>query len=310
MCWLVLTRFKLLPEFLTDVLASDGSREGLVAARAAADIAFLTGSDLCVIRIWSAVGWEASVTSLASAQALPQDYFTQREEDARQDLEKLLHHIEDSNGYVTEASLQVGDFVSNVLRLCQQIDAGLLILSGHRCSFHCRLFRDNATEGVIRYAPCPVLLVRGDEYAWPPAYILIGEDVREERSALREFVLEIGMRFPTEHLLVRTYPSLPSMECEENQRSSGGRRALQREQEIPVASVAFLHTYLPTKRGVGTVTDVILNVLEANHKPTLIAINHRSSTIWQHFHTIRGIDKMIRAVGASVLIYRDGCAHP
>jgi len=292
------------------VLASDGSREGLVAARAAADIAFLTGSDLYVIRTWSAVGWEASVTSLASAQALPQDYFTQREEDARQDLEKLLHHIEDSNGYVTEASLQVGDFVSNVLRLCQHIHAGLLILGGHRRSFHRRLFMDNATQGVIRYAPCPVLLIRGDEYAWPPAYILIGDDVREERSDLREFALEIGTRFRAEHLLVRAYPSLPPVEREENQRSSDGRRVLQPEQEIPAASMAFLHTYLPTKGGVGTVTDVILNVLEAKHKATLIAINHRSSTIWQHHHTIRGIDKMIRAVGASVLIWRDERAHP
>jgi hypothetical protein len=42
-----------------------------------------------------------------------------------------------------------------------------------------RLVVGSVAEGVVRLAPCPVLVMRGGKGAWPPSRIVVGYDPSE-----------------------------------------------------------------------------------------------------------------------------------
>jgi uncharacterized membrane protein YeaQ/YmgE (transglycosylase-associated protein family) len=57
-----------------------------------------------------------------------------------------------------------------------------------------RLVTGCVSEGVVHLAPCPVLVMRGDE-AWPPGDIVVGDDSSEEAKRAGELAMSLG-QFP------------------------------------------------------------------------------------------------------------------
>jgi nucleotide-binding universal stress UspA family protein len=58
---------------------------------------------------------------------------------------------------------------------------------------------------VVSFAPCPVLVVRGGESAWPPSRIVVGDDTSPEAKRAGKAAASIGGLFGVPVLLVGAY---------------------------------------------------------------------------------------------------------
>ncbi len=67
----------------------------------------------------------------------------------------------------------------------------------------------SVSEGVLRLAPCPVLVMRGGPEAWPPRSIVVGEDLSEEAKRAAGIAANIGSLYEVPVLLVLVYPMIP-----------------------------------------------------------------------------------------------------
>lgn len=72
----------------------------------------------------------------------------------------------------------------------------------------------SVSEGVVRHARCPVLVMRGGEAAWPPKRVVLGDDDSEEARRAVELGATIGGLYGAKGLLVQVYPSLMEVDVE------------------------------------------------------------------------------------------------
>ena len=84
-----------------------------------------------------------------------------------------------------------------------------------------RLVTGSVSEGVVRGAPCPVLVVRASA-AWPPTSIVVGDDGSGPAKRAGELAAEVARHFGTKILLVRAYENPPE--------PVGGRSARERRE--------------------------------------------------------------------------------
>jgi nucleotide-binding universal stress UspA family protein len=87
-------------------------------------------------------------------------------------LDHQVKEIRESGGKVEEAHLRTGRPTEEILRLSEEIVAGLIVvgnqgLSG-RFSRMKRFVMGSVSESVTRYARCSVMVVRKDLYDRPP----------------------------------------------------------------------------------------------------------------------------------------------
>jgi nucleotide-binding universal stress UspA family protein len=71
-----------------------------------------------------------------------------------------------------------------------------------------RLVTGSVSEGVVRGAPCPVLVVRATA-AWPPTRIVVGDDGSGPATRAGELAAELARLFGARILLVRAYENPP-----------------------------------------------------------------------------------------------------
>jgi len=92
----------------------------------------------------------------------------QIEEDARELLRKLSWRVKVAGGPVAETHLRMGEVDLEIVALAKEIGAGLIVMGcrGHRGLR--RALEGSISDGVIRRAPCPVLVVRSHERAKAP----------------------------------------------------------------------------------------------------------------------------------------------
>ena len=69
-----------------------------------------------------------------------------------------------------------------------------------------RLVVGSVAEGVVSLAPCPVLVVRGGEAAWPPSRVVVGDDSSEEAKEAGEVAVAMAATLGAGVSLVRAYP--------------------------------------------------------------------------------------------------------
>lgn len=85
------------------------------------------------------------------------------EHDARETLGEQVQKIEDAGGKVAEAYPKVGRPDVEIVRLAEELEAGLVIVGSRGSGPFKRDALGSVSESVVRHAPCPVLVVRGDE---------------------------------------------------------------------------------------------------------------------------------------------------
>lgn len=150
------------------MLATDGSEDSKVAARAAIGVSNDTGAELHLVHVGESV-------PLYPPTAIGPPLATPSKEEIRQAAQVLLDRqaaqIVEAGGKVDEAHLRMGRPPEEILRLSEDIVAGLIVVGNQgvsgRFSRMKRFVMGSVSESVTRYARCSVMVVRKDLYEQP-----------------------------------------------------------------------------------------------------------------------------------------------
>lgn len=190
------------------LLATDGSEDAALAARAAADLARKSGAELHVVHAWS---------DIPSPHA---HRYIERELKARAQevLDEQVAAVE-KLGAAAERHLVEGRTAQAILWLSERIDAGMIVLGSRGLGRLKRLLLGSVADGVVRHAHCPVLVIRGGDDAWPPGRAVLADDGSEASRSAGELAAGICSLFGVEATVVRAYPELPAVDDEEDRQS-------------------------------------------------------------------------------------------
>jgi nucleotide-binding universal stress UspA family protein len=183
----------------TILLATDGSEDGGLAAAAAVDLSKWTGAKLHAAHAW--------VPHFAHPSLVPERYRPPYEEGARRILDEQVGRIEQAGGTVSEAHLVEGRPADAILDLAERIGAGLIVVGSRGLGSGKRLLVGRVSLGVVHHADRPVLVVRGK--SWPPARVVIGEDLSEDARGAARLGAALGKLFGAETVLVHAYEGMP-----------------------------------------------------------------------------------------------------
>jgi len=181
------------------LLATDGSEDAALAARAAADLAARSAAELHLVHVGVLPTWMEPDTPAA-----PRFRSLKREASAL--LEGEAERLAARGTKVTAVHLKVGVRADEeIVRLGEELGADLIVLGRRGLGTIGRLVAGSVSEGVARRARSPVLVVRG-EGAWPPRRIVVGDDSSEEARGAAELAVEVARLFGAGLVLVRAYP--------------------------------------------------------------------------------------------------------
>ena len=149
------------------LLATDGSEEAELAALRAVDLAQTTDSELHVVHVGV-----VSLFLLSDPGTLGDDgkLYDEIEEESRELLRKLSWRVKVAGGTVAGIHLRMGEVDLEIAALAKELQADLIVMGcrGHRGIR--RAIEGSISDGVIRHAPCPVLVVRSQESAQDPKW--------------------------------------------------------------------------------------------------------------------------------------------
>ena len=280
------------------LLATDGSEDATLAARAAIELSNRTASELHVVHVWHDV---------------PTPHFhsfvrAQLRQEAEEVLNKQLERIEQAGGTVAEAHLREGRTVDVILDLSEELEVGLLIVGSRGLGGVRSILLGSVSEGIVHHARRPVLVMRGGRDAWPPSRVIVGDDSSEDAREAGKLAASIGELFGATALLVRAYPRLPETDPE-------GRKldprmvddALRREQralEGRAAEIEEAFGIRPrTKIAVGDPAASLIEAAEeAAPERALIAVGSRGLDAVQRLRLGSVSTKVLRASRGPVLV--------
>jgi nucleotide-binding universal stress UspA family protein len=142
------------------LLATDGSKDAILAARTAVDLADKTGSELhaaFVLRTQDAPDYDT----------MGFDIEKPHEEEVRQMGQRLLDEqvrwVKEAGGTVTGAHFRMGRPDEGILAVGEDVGAGLIVLGSRGLGGVKRALMGSVSDSVVRHAHCPVLVVRKEE---------------------------------------------------------------------------------------------------------------------------------------------------
>jgi nucleotide-binding universal stress UspA family protein len=290
--------------FPTRILAAtDGSEDAVLAIRAAADVSSRTGSELHVVHVWP--GPPIPVSRHSSGAGISRDDPREHEMKARELLERQVSRAKVPRGIIARKHLKEGRPAEEIAELAVESGVGLIIIGSRGLNAVKRLVVGSVSEGVVSLAPCPVLVVRGGEGAWPPSRVVVGDDTSPEAKMAGELAASIGGLFGAPVLLVGAY--LP----EGRYSSSAANRQVTRD--IARRAEKFLETRAsqleailgvrPRVRVVeGYPAAAIQEAAEESGEPALAAVGRRGLGAVARFALGSVSSDVLRSVTASVLI--------
>jgi nucleotide-binding universal stress UspA family protein len=142
------------------LLATDGSEEARQAAQAAAELSKDTGSEVHVTYVLPSPA-ELRGHHLYSRDVM-RSVLEQAEGDARLFLEEQANQVGASGGKVAETHLRAGEPDKEIVKLSEELGAGTIVIGSRGLGAVRRALMGGVSESVVRYAHCPVFVVRGD----------------------------------------------------------------------------------------------------------------------------------------------------
>jgi nucleotide-binding universal stress UspA family protein len=143
------------------LLATDGSAQAASAARTAADIATMTGSELHVVLVESSTAYVGmGPPEIADIPAPVQEEFDQ---EAQRLLDTQVRQIEADGGTVAQAHLRVGRSDAEIVALAEELGSGLVVMGSRGLGGIRRALMGSVSDSVVRHAHCPVLVVRTEQ---------------------------------------------------------------------------------------------------------------------------------------------------
>jgi nucleotide-binding universal stress UspA family protein len=185
------------------LLATDSSKDAMLAARAAVDVCEATGAKLHVVHVWHSVP-TARLRAFMRAEL---------KKLGNELLEEAVKGVEASGGRVTDAHLLEGRAADEILDLAEQIGAGLTMIGSRGLGPVGRIALGSVSEAVIHHSRCPVLVLRGED-AWPPERVIFGEDGSEAARAAGDLGASLCGHHGARAHVLRAYPELPEVDAE------------------------------------------------------------------------------------------------
>jgi nucleotide-binding universal stress UspA family protein len=143
------------------LLATDGSEEAELARKTAVDEANSTNSELNVVTVGP---WNPDPAYATHEASFRWETYEEVSEgigkEAQQILDDQVRKIEEEGGSVQEAHLRRGRKDQEIVRLAEQIGAGLIVIGSRGRGGVRRALMGSVSDSVVRHAHCPVLVVR------------------------------------------------------------------------------------------------------------------------------------------------------
>jgi nucleotide-binding universal stress UspA family protein len=281
------------------LLATDASKDAVLAARTAVDVCQRTGAKLHVVHAWH---------SAPTARLRP---FMQRElkKLGNELLEEGVKGVEDSGGIVAGAHLVEGRAADEILDLAGQIGVGLIVMGSRGLGPVGRIALGSVSEAVIHHSRWPVLMLRGGENAWPPERVIFGDDGSEAARAAGDLGATLCGHHGARALVLHAYPRLPEMDAE-------GRRSNPRivDDELRRAEKALLERSRELESLLGSrpkirlvVGDAAASLLEAAEEDapgrTLLAVGSRNLGAIRRMRLGSVSTKVVHAAKGPVLVH-------
>jgi len=151
------------------LLATDASEDAKLAAQAAISLAGDTDAELHVVHVGPAHVYPPR----AAGPTPPMGTDEEIRQEAQRVLDWQVDEIKKAGGEVAKAHLRVGRPEEEILRLSEEIVAGLIVIGnqglGGRFSRMRRFVMGSVSERVTRHARCSVMVIRKDLYDRPSA---------------------------------------------------------------------------------------------------------------------------------------------
>jgi nucleotide-binding universal stress UspA family protein len=288
------------------LLATDGSPDAALAARAAIDLAGGSGSELHVVHVGRSVPAYARPPTISI-----EDYSFLFAQEAEALLEEQTRSIGHAGGTVAQAHLRLGQPADEILDLAEDLRVGMIVMGSRGLGPVEHLVMGSVSEEIVHHASCPVLATRGGEGSWPPASIVLGDDSSPEATEAGELAASIGRLFGAEGFLVHAYPTLPRISEEEDAFDPRIVEEAFREAEKALEERAkrlerTLARPLEVKAAVGDAAALILGIAR-EVEPALIAVGSWGLGVTERVR--RGYTrlgsvstKVLRAANAPVLV--------
>jgi nucleotide-binding universal stress UspA family protein len=140
-------------------LATDGSREAALAARTAIDLADKTRSELRVVYVEP---WPPIIAPEAD-ERVTEAINEKKTKRAKRFVDAQVQEIETAGGSVAKAYLRKGGASEEIVSLAEEIGVGLIVVGSRGWGRLRRALIGSVSESVVRYAHCPVLVVRKEK---------------------------------------------------------------------------------------------------------------------------------------------------
>ena len=142
------------------LLATDGSDEAELAALRAVELAQRTDSELHVVHVGVV---PTLLVSYPGTLGYEGKLYEQIEEISRELLRKESWRVKAAGSTVAGAHLRMGKVDLEIVGLAKELGVDLIVMGcrGHRGIR--RAIEGSVSDGVIRHAPCPVLVVRPEK---------------------------------------------------------------------------------------------------------------------------------------------------
>ncbi len=282
------------------LLATDGSEDAALAARAVIDLSIKTGAELHVIHAWQDLPPTAY-------HALALDGYSHAYEDeARRLLEAETQKIQEAGGTVAQAHLLEGQPADEIVALADDLDADLVVVGSRGAGPVKRLVMGSVSESVVRRASRPTLVMRGGEEAWPPRNVVIGDHSSEVSKRTGDFAAGLGELFGASVLLVQVYdPQLLTRSARSRtphrseQILEASREALQRRAD---ELTRVLSRRPEVEVAVGDAASVIQRVADESGAGTLVAVGSRGLGVVSRLTLGSVSTDVLRAVEGPVLV--------
>jgi nucleotide-binding universal stress UspA family protein len=151
------------------LVATDGSEDAMLAARAAISLVHDTGAELHVVH----VGPKHVYPPPTTGPTPPTGTDRELRQEAQGVLDWQVDEITKAGGEIKQAHLRMGRPAEEIMHLSEELVVGLIVVGnqglGGRFSRMRHILMGSVSEKVSRYARCSVMVIRKDLYDRPSA---------------------------------------------------------------------------------------------------------------------------------------------
>ncbi len=166
------------------MLATDGSPESGRAARMATELSNRLGSEMHLVYV-EPMPSVYGVPERAIYAPDTQNYLEEVERHAQERLGEEAAKIREYGGEVVAAHPKAGRPDAEIVRLAEELDAGLVIVGSHGFGPFKRVLLGSVSDSVVRHANTSVLVARGEEDRLPGRVLLAIDGSKESHLATR-----------------------------------------------------------------------------------------------------------------------------